>query len=147
MMIFDPARIGLTASWLIPMSKVPEVAIEQAEKFALVPSQNPDSRDRYRPYRHHDANALVAAVLQALEYASVHRGMRMPGSENSNGRRFTGQRATREPSSRSRWMANDLTPAPLLSDCRCLTPEAQPWTGQRDRASRLHCPDPGAPRD
>lgn len=38
MVVFDPARIALTASWLIPMAVVPDVATTQAEKFALVPS-------------------------------------------------------------------------------------------------------------
>lgn len=66
MVIFDPVRMALAASWLVSMGTVPEVATEQAEKYALVPSLKPVSQDRYRPYRHDDAYALAAAVQRAL---------------------------------------------------------------------------------
>ena len=67
MVVFDPARIALTASWLIPMAVVPDVATTQAEKFALVPSLNAGSGGRYRPYRCNDVRALTAAVQRALD--------------------------------------------------------------------------------
>lgn len=66
MVVFEPARMALAASWLIPMIKVPGLATAQAEKFALVPSLNVGSTDKYRPYRHDDARALAAAVQQAM---------------------------------------------------------------------------------
>lgn len=67
MVIFDPARMALAASWLIPMAMVPEVSTEQAEKFALVPSLKPTAKDRCRPFRHDDAHALVAAIQKNLD--------------------------------------------------------------------------------
>jgi hypothetical protein len=67
MVVFEPARMALAASWLIPMIKVPELATVQAEKFALVPSLNAGSTDKYRRYRHDDARALAAAVRQVLD--------------------------------------------------------------------------------
>ena len=66
MVVFEPARMGLAASWLIPMAQVPKCSTEQAEKFALVPSLKATSKDRCSPYRHDDAYALVAALLAAL---------------------------------------------------------------------------------
>lgn len=66
MVVFEPARMGLAVSWLIPMTQVPKCSTEQAEKFALVPSLKATSNDRCRPYRHDDAHALVAALLAAL---------------------------------------------------------------------------------
>jgi hypothetical protein len=64
---FDPARLALTASWLIPMAAVPEVAMAQAKKFALRPGLKPGSSGRAAPYRCEGAHALAAAVQQALE--------------------------------------------------------------------------------
>ena len=67
MVVFEPARLALAVSWLIPMIKVPDLATGQAEKFALVPSFNASSTDKYRRYRHDDARALAAAVQQVLD--------------------------------------------------------------------------------
>jgi hypothetical protein len=66
MVVFEPARMALAASWLIPMALIASVATEQAEKFALVPSLKATSKDRCRPYRYDDAYALTAAVLKEL---------------------------------------------------------------------------------
>lgn len=60
---FDPARLALTASWLIPMAAVPEVATAQSEKFAL----RPGLKAGPAPYRYDDAHGLAAAVQQAME--------------------------------------------------------------------------------
>ena len=67
MVVFEPARLALAASWLIPMAIVPDVATEQPEKYALVPSLKATSKDRCRPYRHDDAHALVAAIQREID--------------------------------------------------------------------------------
>jgi len=67
MVVFEPARMALAASWLIPMAIVPDVATEQPEKYALVPSLKPTAKDRCRPYRHDDAHALVAAIQREID--------------------------------------------------------------------------------
>ena len=67
MVVFEPARMALAASWLIPMAIVPDVATEQADKYALVPSLKATSKDRCRPYRHDDAHALVAAIQREID--------------------------------------------------------------------------------
>ncbi len=67
MVVFEPARMALAASWLIPMAIVPDVATEQPEKYALVPSLKAAAKDRCRPYRHDDAHALVAAIQREID--------------------------------------------------------------------------------
>ncbi len=67
LVVFEPERIALAASWLIPMDKVPDVSTEQQEKFALVPSLKSASQDRCRRYRHDDIRSLVGAILQELD--------------------------------------------------------------------------------
>jgi hypothetical protein len=67
MVVFEPARMALTASWLIPMSVVPSVSTEQPEKYALVPSLKAGTNDRCRPFRHDDAHALTAAIQKELD--------------------------------------------------------------------------------
>lgn len=62
----NPGTLGLGKSWLNPMAEVPNVAIVQTEKFALVPSVGDGSGDRYRRYRFDDARALAAGVLRLL---------------------------------------------------------------------------------
>lgn len=62
MVVFEPARMALAASWLIPMAVVPTVSTDQAEKFALVPGLKATAKDRCRAFRHDDAHALVAAI-------------------------------------------------------------------------------------
>lgn len=67
MVVFEPARMALTTSWLIPMAMVPEVSTAQAEKYALVPSLKATAKDRCRPYRHDDVQSLVATIQKELE--------------------------------------------------------------------------------
>ena len=67
MVVFEPARMALAASWLIPMAVVPTVSTEQAEKYALVPSFKATANDRCRPYRHDDVHALAAAIQKELD--------------------------------------------------------------------------------
>ena len=69
MVVFEPARMGLAASWLIPMAQVPKCSTEQADKYALVPSLKATSNDRCRPYRHDDVRALAAAIQNELASA------------------------------------------------------------------------------
>ena len=66
--LFDPVRVSLAMSWLIPMSKVPEISVETIGKFALSPSTSLTSRDRYRSFRHDDAATLAQAVLAAINH-------------------------------------------------------------------------------
>ncbi len=69
MVVFEPARMALAVSWLIPMSLVASVATEQAEKYALVPSLKVAAKDRCRPFRYDDTWQLTAAILKQLESA------------------------------------------------------------------------------
>jgi hypothetical protein len=46
--LFDPLKVALTTSWLIPMSSLSEVSVQQAGKYALSPSTSPNANDRYR---------------------------------------------------------------------------------------------------
>ncbi len=69
MVVFEPARMGLAASWLIPMAQVPKCSTEQADKYAVVPSLKATSNDRCRPYRHDDVRALAAAIQNELATA------------------------------------------------------------------------------
>lgn len=67
LVVFDPAQMALTASWLIPMDAVPTVSTEQAEKFALVPSLKTTANDRCRRFRHDDIRSLVEAIQKLLD--------------------------------------------------------------------------------
>lgn len=67
MVVFEPARMALAASWLIPMAVVPTVSTGLAEKYALVPSLKATANDRCRPYRHDDVYALAAAIQKELD--------------------------------------------------------------------------------
>lgn len=60
--ILDPSSMAMEAAWLIPMSDVPEVAVDQPSKFALSPSRSATSRDAYSGYRHPDAVSLAEAL-------------------------------------------------------------------------------------
>jgi len=70
-LILDPSNLEMEASWLIPMSDVPDVSTEQAEKYALRPSRSPESRDRYVPYRHTEVASLAQALSRMFERASA----------------------------------------------------------------------------
>lgn len=67
LVVFEPERMALAASWLIPMDKVPDVSTEQAEKYALVPSLKAISKDRCRAFRHDDIRSLVDAIEQQFD--------------------------------------------------------------------------------
>lgn len=64
--VLDPIALAMTTAWLIPMSEVPSVATEGAEKYALTPSISSRSSDRYRRYRKTDIASLAASVSKAL---------------------------------------------------------------------------------
>lgn len=64
--LFSPTDIALTASWLIPMSRVREVSIEKADTYSLTPNTQIESRDRYRIFRLNSANDLADAVIRAI---------------------------------------------------------------------------------
>ncbi|MCC7253550.1 hypothetical protein [Hyphomicrobium sp.] len=64
--LFDPVNIALTASWLIPMSRVPDVSVEKEDAYALTPNTLAKSRDRYQEFRLNTATELANAVLHAI---------------------------------------------------------------------------------
>ena len=64
--LFDPATVSIAMAWLLPMSRVAEVSVTQAEKYALSPSTATDTADRYRPFRYEGPQALADAVLAAI---------------------------------------------------------------------------------
>lgn len=53
-------------AWLIPMSRLDEVATERRGKYALVPSTRSTSRDRYTPFRVAGSEALTARLLDLV---------------------------------------------------------------------------------
>ncbi len=67
LVVFEPERMALAASWLIPMDRVSDVSTEQAEKYALVPSLKTTSKDRCRPFRHDDIRSLVNAIEKQFD--------------------------------------------------------------------------------
>ena len=67
MVVFEPVRIALAASWLVPMAVVPNVSTAKDEKYAFAPSLKATTNDRCRPYRHDDAHALAAAIQKELD--------------------------------------------------------------------------------
>lgn len=64
--LFDPVNISLTASWLIPMAQVPSLSVDRPELYALKPSTDLESRDRYQEFRLNNASDLAAAVLRTF---------------------------------------------------------------------------------
>jgi len=67
LVVFEPDRMALAASWLIPMDTVPSVSTQKVDKYALVPSLKAAAKDRCRPYRHDDVHALAAAIQKELD--------------------------------------------------------------------------------
>ncbi|MDQ8699208.1 hypothetical protein [Hyphomicrobium sp. LHD-15] len=64
--LFDPETIALTASWLIPMSRIRDLSQEKRDKYTLSPNILVGSRDRYQSFRVNTAVDLANAVLHAL---------------------------------------------------------------------------------
>lgn len=64
--LFDPLTIALTASWLIPMSRIRDISQEKPDRYTLSPNILVESRDRYREFRINTAGDLANAVLRAL---------------------------------------------------------------------------------
>jgi len=64
--LFDPQKIALATSWLIPMSALSDVSVQQAGKFALTPSPSMTSNDRYRTYRNDNPQNLADALIAAI---------------------------------------------------------------------------------
>ncbi len=62
--LFEPEKFSIAKSWLIPMTDVPAVAVEQPTKYALSPSTSPSSRDRYHGFRYDDPRVLAEAILR-----------------------------------------------------------------------------------
>lgn len=67
--LFEPATVSVGTSWLIPMAEVPSVSVEQTDKYALTPSTDATSKDRYQRYRHEGPHSLVAALLRIFDAA------------------------------------------------------------------------------
>ena len=68
--LFEPATVSVGTSWLIPMADVPNVSVEQPDKYALSPSTVATSKDRYQRYRHEGPHSLVAALLALFDRPS-----------------------------------------------------------------------------
>lgn len=64
---FNPKNPALTQSWFIPMVRLPEVAVEKKDRYAISPSTAAGSRDRCSKYRRDHVSDLVAAIFEALE--------------------------------------------------------------------------------
>lgn len=64
--ILDQANAAMATSWLIPMSKVPELAVDKPEVFSLSPSLLADTRGRYREFRFDNARELTSAIIDVL---------------------------------------------------------------------------------
>jgi len=65
--LFEPTTVSVGTSWLIPMADVPSVSVDQADKYALSPSPQATSRDRYQAYRHDGPRALVESLLRQFD--------------------------------------------------------------------------------
>lgn len=65
--LFEPTTVSIGTSWLIPMADVPSVSVDQPGKYALSPSIEPTSKDRYLRYKHEGPHSLVSALLHAFE--------------------------------------------------------------------------------
>lgn len=65
--LFEPATVSVGTSWLIPMAEVPNVSVDQADKYALTPSMVAESKNRYQRYRHEGPQSLVAALLKVFD--------------------------------------------------------------------------------
>lgn len=63
-LVLDAHRMAIEVSWLIPMPALPELAMERAGKYALVPSRSPHSRDRYSGFRCDSPISIVDALLR-----------------------------------------------------------------------------------
>lgn len=65
-LVLDAVTMSMEAAWLIPMAEVPGVAVERDTKYALAPSRDPSSRDRYSGFRHEDARSLAGALIERM---------------------------------------------------------------------------------
>lgn len=77
---------GLTeflASWLIPMSELPEVARKASTKLVIRPSKAMNSLDRFAPYRCHTADELASRIIRICEFPM--RASAFDGDEHGPG--------------------------------------------------------------
>ena len=65
--LFDPRNIALTASWLIPMARIPDLSVDKPDRYSLSPSTDLGSRDRYQAFRLNSASDLAEAILRELD--------------------------------------------------------------------------------
>lgn len=65
-LVLDVQTMAMEVSWVIPMSRLPDVAVQRADKYALVPSRSLTSRDRYSGYRCETTGSIVEAILRLV---------------------------------------------------------------------------------
>ena len=59
----EAIELTVTRAWLIPMRKLRSVAASRKEKLVIRPSQSPNSKDRFSPYRCEDMGEVVRRLL------------------------------------------------------------------------------------
>ena len=64
--VLDPETLEIKVSWVIPIKDISTVGTERPGKFALAPSIQENSNDKYTRYRHHSLAGLEAAVMALL---------------------------------------------------------------------------------
>jgi len=64
--VLDPLTLTMETSWLLQMSKIPSLAIDKKEKYALSPNRRKSSEDKYSQYRHETPTALTEAMINTL---------------------------------------------------------------------------------
>ncbi len=65
--LFDVETASIRQSWVMTMNDVEEVASVYKEKYAIGPSVRPNTRDRYRPFRHETVKSLVHAIQEKID--------------------------------------------------------------------------------
>lgn len=71
--LFDPASITMSASWLIPMAMLKDISSEKPRAFSVIPRVVANEKDRYRAFRHDTVVALVDAILEVLSLSRPSR--------------------------------------------------------------------------
>lgn len=63
---FDPEAAAIRASWVMAMDRVSDLVKLKSGTYALRPSVRPNSRDKFRRYRHATVPSMVRAVMDSL---------------------------------------------------------------------------------
>lgn len=65
--LFDEELTNFVATWFIPMEKLPSIAIDSGEKWAIRPSKSTTSVDRYAPFRCMTPEDLAKRIIAECE--------------------------------------------------------------------------------